>query len=279
MSGGDGEAASVLNVLVSRLAGYRQAGGRSVSVAERNVAALHSAYWLVILSGLVEPVLYLLSIGVGVGALVGDIALPGGEVVSYAAFVAPAMLAASAMNGALSETTFNFFGKLKYMKLYDGILATPVKPFEVALGELGWAMARGALYCLAFLVVMVAMGLAPVSAAVLAFPATLLVGFAFGALGMALSTFMRGWEDFDLMASAQFALFLFSGTFVPATSYPAALRWLVEVTPLYRSVDLVRAVTTGSFGGLQLLDVAYLLAVTAIGLAVAGRRMAGLLLR
>ena len=80
--------------------------------------------------------------------------------------------------------------------------------------------------------------------ALIAFPAAVLVGFAFGALGMALSTFMRSWQDFDLMASAQFALFLFSGTFVPAHDYPAVLRWVVEVTPLYRSVDLIRGVTT-----------------------------------
>lgn len=268
----------MVSLLLPRLTGLREVGRRSASVAARNVVALRSAYWLVMVSGLIEPILYLLSIGWGVGALVGGIALPSGEVVSYAAFVAPAMLAASAMNGALAETTFNFFGKLKYMKLYDGILATPVRPFEVALGELAWAMVRGAGYSLAFILVMVAMDLTGPLAALVAFPATVLVGFAFGALGMALSTFMRSWQDFDLMASAQFALFLFSGTFVPATAYPTALRWLVEVTPLYRSVDLLRAVTTGSLGAWQVLDVAYLLAVTAVGLVVAGRRMGGLLL-
>jgi lipooligosaccharide transport system permease protein len=105
----------------------------------------------------------------------------------------------------------------------------------------------------------------------------MLVGFAFGGAGMALSTFMRSWQDFDLMASAQYTLFLFSGTFVPAQAYPSALRWLVEATPLYRSVDLVRGVTTGSRSWIQLVDVAYLLALFALGLAVAGRRMGKLL--
>ncbi|MEU8817825.1 ABC transporter permease [Actinoplanes sp. NPDC048796] len=248
-------------------------GRRSLSVTERNVATLRSAYWIVMVSGFLEPVLYLFSIGVGVGGLIGDITLPGGEVVGYAAFVAPAMLAASAMTGALSETTFNFFGKMKFMRLYEGILATPVRPIEIALGELLWAMVRGALYSAAFLVIMVALDLTTGPRALLMFPATILVGFAFGGLGMAVSTVIRSWQDFDLIASGQFALFLFSGTFVPLAAYPAALRWLVEVTPLYRSVHLIRALSTGTAGWPQLLDVLYLLALLAAGLTVAGRRM------
>jgi lipooligosaccharide transport system permease protein len=267
----------VVSLVLPRLVSFEGAPRRSAAVAERNVAALKSAYWLVLISGFFEPVLYLFSIGIGVGALVGDLTLPGGQVVSYAAFVAPAMLASSAMTGALAETTFNFFGKMKYMRLYDGIIATPVRPFEIALGELGWAMIRGTLYSAAFLVVMVAMDLTSAARAVAAFPAAVLVGFAFGALGMALSTFMRSWQDFDLMGSAQFTLFLFSGTFVPAQAYPAVLRWVVEATPLYRSVHLIRGISVGASGWSWLIDVAYLLVVTAVGLAVASRRMGRLL--
>jgi lipooligosaccharide transport system permease protein len=267
----------VVTLVLPRLVSFEGAGRRSTSVVERNVATLRTAYWVVMATGFLEPILYLFSIGVGVGALVGDLTLPDGRVVAYAAFVAPAMLASSAMTGALSETTFNFFGKMKFMKLYDGILATPVRPIEIALGELAWAMLRGNIYAAAFLVVMVVMGLTPASLAVVAFGATMLVGFAFGGAGMALSTFMRSWQDFDLMVSAQYALFLFSGTFVPAQAYPSVLRWVVEVTPLYRSVDLVRGVTTGSWSWIQLVDVAYLLALFALGLAVAGRRMGKLL--
>jgi len=181
------------------------------------------------------------------------------------------------MTGALAETTFNFFGKMKYMKLYDGVIATPVQPFEIALGELSWAMVRGTAYSAAFLGVMVAMDLTSLGRALVAFPAAVLVGFAFGALGMGLSTFMRSWQDFDLMGSAQFALFLFSGTFVPAEAYPTVLRWLVEVTPLYRSVELIRSISIGAVGWSQLLDVAYLVGVTALGLWIAGRRMGRLL--
>jgi lipooligosaccharide transport system permease protein len=264
-------------LVLPRLAAVSAASRRSVSVAERNVAALRSVYWLLLVSGFVEPLLYLLSIGVGVGALVGDLTLPGGQVVTYAAFVAPAMLASSAMSGALSETTFNFFGKMKYMKLYDGVIATPVQPFEIALGELAWGMLRGSAYSAAFLAVMAAMDLTTVGRAVTAFPAAVLVGFAFGALGMTISTLMRSWQDFDLLGSAQFTLFLFSGTFVPATAYPAVLRWLVEVTPLYRSVHLLRGISVGEAGWWWLPDVAYLLVLTGGMLVLAARRMARLL--
>ncbi|GIF68586.1 nodulation protein J [Asanoa ishikariensis] len=268
----------MVSLVLPRLVSFEGSARRSASVAERNAVALRSAYWLVMISGFVEPLVYLLSIGVGVGALVGDLTLPSGEVIGYAAFVAPAMLASAAMSGALSETTFNFFGKMKYMRLYEGMLATPVRPFEIALGELAWAMVRGSVYSAAFLGVMVALDLTTAGRALLAFPAAVLVGFAFGALGMALTTWVRSWQDFDLMGSVQFTLFLFSGTFVPAESYHPVLRWLVEVTPLYRAVDLIRGISTGTdevLGGL--IDVGYLLLVTVAGLAIAGRRMTTLL--
>jgi lipooligosaccharide transport system permease protein len=252
---------------------------RAGSVTYRNIAALKSAYWLVVLSGFFEPLLYLLSIGVGVGSLIDDITLPGGEVVSYAAFVAPSMLAASAMSGALSESTFNFFGKMKYIRLYDAVLATPVRPMEIAFGELLWAMARGALYSGAFLAVMVGMHLTTVGWAIAAFPASLLVGFSFGALGMALSTLMRSWQDFDLMGVVQFALFLFSGTFAPVSEYPPVLELIVGVTPLYHAVELIRGLTTGSAPASLLLNAGYLVVMAAVGLAVAGRRMGRLLLK
>jgi lipooligosaccharide transport system permease protein len=266
-----------VTLVMPRRLSFEGTGRRSASVTERNLATLRSAYWVVMVSGFLEPVLYLFSIGVGVGALIGDITLPGGEVVRYAAFVAPAMLAASAMTGALSETTFNFFGKMKFVRLYEGILATPVRPIEIALGELAWAMVRGVIYSAAFLVIMALMDLTTPLRALAMVPATILVGFAFGALGMAVSTLIRSWQDFDLIASGQFALFLFSGTFVPPTAYPVVLRWLIEVTPLYRSVDLIRALSTGTAGWTQVLDVVYLLALLAVGLTIAGRRMSRLL--
>ena len=259
------------------LAATEATAGRAVAVTGRNIAAArHAAYWLVLVSGFVEPLLYLLSIGVGVGALIGGFTI-NGTPVKYAAFVAPAMLATSAMNGAIAETSMNFFGKMKYMKLYDGVIATPVTPFEIAAGELLWALIRGAVYSVAFLVIMVATGLTTPLRALAAFPVTVLVGLAFGAIGMVLATFLRSWQDFDYLMIIQMAMFLFSGTFVPASGYHPVLRIIVECTPLYHGVTLLRAITTWTMDWGALVNVGYLVVVTGIGLSIAARRTSRLL--
>jgi lipooligosaccharide transport system permease protein len=250
------------------------------AVTSRNVSAVrHSGYWLVVISGFLEPVLYLLSIGVGVGGLVGSLPVAHGQVVSYAAFVAPAMLAASAMNGAMAESTFNFFARLKWMKLYDAMVATPLRPFEIALGELGWALIRGMVYSVAFLGLMVWLGLTTVGWAAAALPATMLVGLAFGTAGMAVTTVMRSWQDFDYVAVGQMGLFLFSGTFAPVRGYPPLMRAVVEVTPLAQAVELVRHLTTGQLTWSVAANVAYLVAMSAVGLAIAARRTTRILCR
>jgi lipooligosaccharide transport system permease protein len=272
----------VSTIVAPRLASRaNRAGGpvtRAASVTARNLVALRrSGYWLVVVAGFFEPVLYLLSIGIGVGSLVRSFTLADGRVVSYAAFVAPAMLAASAMNGALAESTFNFFARLKWQRLYDSMVATPLRPFEIALGELGWAMIRGVLYALAFLGLMIALELTSPGWAVAALFASLLVGVTFGAIGMSVATVLRTWQDFDYLGVAIFALFLFSGTFAPLSSYPAALRIVIECTPLYHAVELIRGLTTGSPSWGTLIHVAYLVALTAVGLTIAGRRMGKIL--
>ncbi|MBT8223900.1 MAG: ABC transporter permease [Dactylosporangium sp.] len=261
-------------LVLSRVAASAAARGqRSTAVAWRNVtAARHSAYWWVLVSGFVEPLLYLLSIGVGVGALVGGFTLADGTRVSYAAYVAPAMIAASAMNGAVAETTMNFFGKMKYMRLYDSVIATPVAPFEIALGELLWALLRGAMYSVAFLVIMTAAGLTTPLRALATLPATVLVGLAFGGIGMVLGTLMRSWQDFDYIAVGQVAMFLFSGTFAPAEGYSLVPRIILELTPLYHGVALIRGLTTWSFDWSILGHVGYLVGVAWLGLSIAARR-------
>jgi lipooligosaccharide transport system permease protein len=125
--------------------------------------------WAIVLSGFFEPLFYLLSIRVGFSALVGDVD-DGGRIVSYAEFVAPALMAASAMNGAVFESTMNVFFQLKYDKVYDAALATPLTAGDVALGEILYATFRGALYSTAFLVTIVALGMAPSVWIVLSLP-------------------------------------------------------------------------------------------------------------
>jgi lipooligosaccharide transport system permease protein len=253
-------------------------GGRgSLFLIERH-ALVYRHTWLVFVSGVVEPLFYLLSIGVGLGKLVGSVHSPGGTV-TYAAFVAPALLASASMNGALFDSTFNVFFRLKYEKLYDAALATPMRAGDVALGEITWALLRGALYAAAFMAVMAAMGLVYSWWAVAALPAAVLTGFAFAAGGMACTTFMRTWQDFEFVMLATLPMFLFSTTFYPLSVYPRPLQFVVECTPLYQSVVILRDLTLGTVGPGLLWHAAYLAVLGVIGLLVAGRRIGKLLLR
>ncbi len=251
--------------------------GTGWRLVERNFLVYKRA-WPVFLTGFLEPVLYLLSIGVGVADLVEEFRLPGGQVIGYTEFVAPALLAASAMNGSLFDSTYGLFFRMKYQKLYDSILATPLRPWDVATGELTWALLRGAAYSAMFVLVMAVMGLTTSWWTVLALPAAMLIGFAFGGAGMALTTWMRSWQDFEYIQLAIMPMFLFSGTFYPLDAYPAVLQWLVQVTPLYQGVTLCRALTTGVIGMEVLIAVVYLAAMGTVGLLVASRRLATLLL-
>lgn len=262
-------------VLLRSIVGEELRFRRAVAIAERNATVLRSvgSYGTLVLSGFVEPLLYLVALGWGLGELVGTVPLADGRTVSYLVFLAPALLAASAMSGALAETTINFFTKLKYFRHYTPVLNTPLNPSEIALGELTWSMLRGAMYIGLFLLGMVALGLTTPALAVLALPAALLVGIAFGGLGLALTTFLRGWADFEYVGGVQFALFVFSGTFVPITAYPAALQLVVQLTPLYHGVELVRGLVLGWFDWVLLGHAAYLLALALVAFLVAARRM------
>jgi lipooligosaccharide transport system permease protein len=245
-------------------------------MVRRNFLVYRQA-WGVFLTGFVEPVLYLFSIGVGVGQLIDGFTL-NGRLVPYAAFVAPGMLAASSMNGALLDSTFGIFFKLRYDKVYEGVLATPMRTVDIARGELVWSLLRSAVYAAGFLVVMALMGLVSSWWAVLAWPATWLIGFAFAGAGMAVTTFMTSWQDFDYIQLAVVPMFLFSATFFPVTAFHGALRWVVEVTPLYRGVALVREMTTGAVSVDSVWSVVYLAVLGSVGLAVAVRRFDTLLL-
>jgi lipooligosaccharide transport system permease protein len=250
---------------------------RAHTVVERSYLVNRRA-WLAIFSGFFESFFYLFAMGVGFGNLVGAMTGPDGQPISYAAFVAPALLAASAMNGAVYDATFNIFFKFKYAKIYDAMLATPLGPFDLAIGEISWALVRGGVYAVGFLTVISIFGLVGSAWAILALPAVLLVALAFGAVGMACTTFMRSWQDFDLVQLVLLPLFLFSATFYPLDVYPAGLQVVVRISPLYQAVELMRSLTAGVLEWSLLGNVAYFLVMAVAGLTIAGRRLGKLLL-
>lgn len=246
-------------------------------VLERNYV-MYRRHWWVVLTGALEPLFFLLGARLGIGELVGGIAV-NGHTVPYATFVAPALLATSAANGVVYDTTFNFFDKLKYAKLYDAMLATPVSVTAICLGELWWAVARGAIHAVFFVATMAALGLLESWWALLALPAVLVVEWGFAGLGLAATTYVKSWQDFDWQQLAWLPMFLLSASFFPLSVYPEAVQWVVRVTPMYQGVALVRQLTLGTVGPAALVHVAYLAAMGAWGLRHAARRMDRLLLR
>jgi len=216
--------------------------------------------------------------GIGLGHFVGKVPGPNGNLISYASFIAPALLATAAMNGAIYDSS-SVFWKMRYARLYDSVLATPVGPADVALGETSWALFRGLLYGIAFLATVAALGLVHSAYAVLALPAAVLIGFAFAGAGVAGATFMRTWQDFEFVNLVQLPMFLFSATFYPLSVYPHAIQIVVRCTPLYNAIVLMRALMLGAVGPYQLVNAAYLAVMGLIGLWIAARRVDGLLLK
>jgi len=230
----------------------------------------------VLATGFLEPVFYLLGIGVGLGGLVGRLGFDG-HLLRYPEYVAPGLLASAAMNGAILDSTYNLYFKLKVAKTYEAVLATPLSVADVAVGELWWAVMRGAGYSAAFLSVMAVAGFVVSPWALACVPAAALVSFAFAATGMAATSFMGSWQDLDTVMLALVPLFLFSGTFYPLGVYPGWLATVVECTPLYQGVVLERSLDTGLVSPALVLRAAYLAVMGAGALAFATRRLRALL--
>ena len=232
--------------------------------------------WMVLVTGFFEPLFYLLSIRIGLSALVGDVET-GGRLVPYDQFVAPGLMAAAAMNGAVFDSTMNIFFKIKIARTYEAVLSTPMSAGDVAVGEITFAVLRGTLYSIAFMVTMWVLGMVQSPWIVLAVPACVLIGFAFSAIGMALTTFMKSWEHFEYVPALTLPLFLFSTTFYPLGQY-GGLAWLVQFSPLYHGVQLVRAANLGEWDATIPVHVAVLVALTGVGMVIAARRVERLLL-
>ncbi len=252
-------------------------GWRAHRLLERNLL-VYRRLWKVIFSGFFEPVFYLFSIGIGLGALVGEVTGPGGASVSYTEFVAPALLAASAMNGAVLESTMNVFFKLKFGKVYDGMVTTPLQAMDIAVGEITWCLIRGLIYAAGFVVVALIMGLTTGWLWPLALVSAVVIGFAFAACGLAATTFMKSWQDFDLVQLVTLPLFLFSATFYPLDVYPPFLQAVTRLSPLYHGVELIRGFMLGILDWSMVGHAAFLLAMGSIGLAITRRRLEKLLL-
>ena len=253
--------------------------GRPFSVTMRNLYSLRSSSWMVVLSGFVEPVFYLLAMGVGLGQFIPDLTDGSGKLVTYAAYIAPALLATSAMNGAIYDSTWNVFFKMHFAKLYQGQLATSLGPLDVALGEIGYALLRGLAYAIGFMVVVGSMGYIPSAWGLLAIPGALLIAFAFASVGMGVTSYLTNFQQMNWINFFMLPMFLFSGTFFPLSVYPVWGQWIVQALPLWQATDMIRSLTLGVVGWGLLWHVLYFAVMTSLGLWFTTKRLSYLFQR
>ncbi|QLD12501.1 ABC transporter permease [Microbacterium oleivorans] len=252
--------------------------GNPGAVVQRGLIAARSSSWIVVLSGFFEPVFYLASLGIGLGALIGEVETTAGAEVPYAAYIAPALLAVSAMNGAVYDSTWNVFFKLNYGKLYEGMLSTSLGPLDVALGEILYALLRGLVYATGFMIIMQVLGLNLAWTAVLALPAVLLIAFGFASVGMAVTSYMKTFQHMDWINFVLLPMFLFSATFYPITVYPEWVQAIVQALPLWHGVELIRGLTTGLLSIGMLWHVLYFVVMIGLGLVFTTKRLRALFL-
>ena len=258
--------------------GEKYYSGRSRAIMERAYIAFKSSTWMIVISGFVEPVLFLLSFGYGLKDLVGDITVAG-QPIGYVAFITPALLATSAMNGAIYDSTMNVYFKLKHDRIYHGMLATSLGPMDVALGEISWALLRGLSYAIGFMAIVTPLGLIPSMWGILAIPAAVLIAFGFASFGMAVTSYMKSWQQLEIVNVVLLPMFLFSGSFYPLSVFPDWLQTVIRLFPLSHAIDLVRRLTLVNVSWALLGHAMYFVVMIVVGLSFTTKRLNALFMR
>jgi len=250
-------------VFESRLMGYRRTFRASI------------------FTSFVSPVLFLTAMGIGLGGYVSNDAALGG--VPYLVFLAPGLLAATAMQSASFEATFPIMGGLVWNKVFHAMYATPITPRDIALGNLLWIAARLTLICSIFTFVIVLFGAAESPLVILAIPAAVLTGMAFAGPIAAFSATQKTPNKFAAIFRFGITpLFLFSGTFFPISTLPAALQALAWLTPLFHGVALTRGLSLGTISDdpiATLIHVIYLTTLATVGTILTVRNIQRRLVR
>jgi lipooligosaccharide transport system permease protein len=214
---------------------------------------------------LIEPLLYLLSIGIGVGALINGIDDGFGHRVSYRQFVAPGILAITMMQVAFGETTYNSFIRMWFQKTWEAITATPMMLDDVLVGELVWAAVKAAINAFLMAIVVAAFGLLPWAMVPLVVPVALLVGLVFAGIGLCWSALVKGIDGFSFaMYLFMTPMMLFAGTFFPLAQLPEGARFVAKLLPLTNAVLVMRPITLGHPLDVPLLPILYLAVTGAV---------------
>lgn len=247
----------------------------ALAVWKRN-AAMYARTWKSnLLPNFFEPIFYLVSVGIGVGAYVQTM---GG--LRYVEFLAPGLVCVAAMNGASFEATYNFYIRLSFEKAYDAMLTTPIESDDVLLGETAWAVTRAMIYGTCFFLIVAVAGLAPLPGALAVVPVIALTGLLFASLGFAFCVRAPGIEMFSYYFTMFLTpLFLFSDVFFPLSERLSPFwQWVAEILPLVHPVRLTRAAFHGGVSGLLIAwDVVYIVGVSVALLVQTRKRLERLL--
>jgi lipooligosaccharide transport system permease protein len=218
----------------------------------------------------VSPILFLAAMGFGLGSLISRGPVRTVDGLTYVAFIAPGLLAATAMQSAYVETTYPIMARIQWERTYEGMLATPIRVLDLLAGEFGWLAIRLALGSVAFFLVMLLFGTVHSGLAVLAIVVAVLTGLAFAAPIFAWTASRRTDMSFSLIGRFLITpLFLLGGVFFPIHQLPQLVQAIAWLTPLAHGVALSRSLSVGVLTPSAGLHLAVLLLYAAIGLAAA----------
>jgi lipooligosaccharide transport system permease protein len=242
-------------------------------VWQRNLMVYRQNWMISVLPALLEPLFYLLAFGYGLSALVGKIE-QNGTAMSYAAFIAPALIAINIMNNAFFENTYSSFVRMYYQKTFDAMMATPLTVEEIILGEIVWGATKSLISTILMLFVISLFGVIAYPSGLLLIPLAFLGGLAFGAIGMYFTGITPHIDLFNLPFFLFITpMFLFSGTFFPIDTLPPWAQIAAQILPLTHLVTLCRALGYGLFQASMLWSLCYLVVFCLIFLALALDKM------
>ena len=249
----------------------------ALHVLEHRLLLYRRTYRGSIFSSFLSPVLFLLAMGIGLGTYVdssGGAGLSLTQGVAYAAFLAPGLLAANAMQTATGESTYPIMAAIVWIRQFPAMLATPITVRHIVLGQLAYVVFRLGLVALIFVAVAAVLGAAVSPAILLAIPAAMLTGLAFAAPISAFAAWLKSDSYFNLLFRFVITpMFLFSGTFFPIEQLPALVQPVAYLTPLYHGVALTRGLALGSIDAVGIaVHAGFLGALVVIG-AVAFERL------
>lgn len=248
---------------------------RALHVVARNALVYRRTWRSSLFFSFLQPLLFLLAMGMGLGALIRlrQPEMFGG--VSYLEFIAPGILAGTCMQAASFDASFGTVSKITWRKNYEAMLASPLTVTDLLAGELIWMAVRMIMITAAFLTVTSLFGIPEWPAALLAFPASALTGVAFAAAITGYSATAKSFNDLSgMFRFVVTPLFLFSGTFFPVERLPEAFRVIAYATPLYHGVQLVRGAILDSLSARRALPhLLYLIVFLAAGVLYARRTL------